>query len=204
MRVIGLTGGVASGKSTVSRIFTELGTTVIDGDAVYHDLISPGPHGPTPLAIAIEARFPGVLEANGVIARPKLAQRVFEDPRELAALGDITRPAIAAATMEKIAAEATSGTPWLIYDAPLLYESQIDEGLAGVIVVWVPRSIQQQRLMDRSGFDPSETRRRIDAQMDLDEKKARATWVIDNSGSIEGTQSQVQRLWADLEADPTK
>ncbi len=194
MAVIGLTGGIASGKTTVQAMLVELGATVLDADQIYRQLISPQ-GGPSPLARQIEARFPGVLGPDGVIDRPRLARRVFADTGERRALEAITHPAVAAAFAERVAELTTRGVEPVVYDVPLLYERGLEAGMAGVIVVWVPREVQQARLSARDRHDPVEADRRLAAQLPLDDKRRRATWVVDNTGSLADTRRQVEQIW---------
>ena len=196
MRVIGLTGGIGSGKSTVSTILGKLGAEVIDADAIYHGLIEPVDGGPSDVAAAIGAEFAGVLLADGRLDRKALGAMVFGDPEALVALGNITHPAVAGAVAECIAARAAAGLAQLVYEVPLLYERRLESGMHGVIVVWVPRATQHRRLMDRDGINRTEADKRLASQMPLDEKRARATWVVDNSADLDTTQGQVEAVWA--------
>lgn len=200
MRIIGLTGGIASGKSTVSRMLRELGATVLDADAVYHELIAPQGGQASPLAQAVASAFPGVLRPDGTLDRAELGRRVFSDAAARQRLGAITHPAVAMEVGRRSQALAASGLPVLIYDVPLLYENGLDAGMDGVIVVWVSRASQRERLCARDGLTPTEAEQRLSAQLPLDRKRDRATWVIDNEGTLEDTRAQVQRLWRELSA----
>lgn len=198
MRLFGLTGGIASGKSTVSDMLGDLGVQVIDADAVYHDLIAPIATGPSPLAQAVQARFGGVLTTAGELDRTELGGRVFGKPEELAALGEITHPAVAREAARRVTTLMEHGATEIVYDVPLLYERNLESAMEAVIVVWVSREVQRQRLMQRDGIDTAEADRRLASQMPLDEKRDRADRVIDNSGSLEETQRQVETTWAEL------
>ncbi len=195
MELIGLTGGIASGKSTVSNTLRQLGAELLDADAVYHELIAARDGHPSPLAATIGERFPGVLTANGSIDRCALGARVFGDPAELAALSAIAHPAVAQSGAQRVAELAARGVPVAVYDVPLLYERNLAAGMAGVILVWVPRAIQLERLMARDGIDGAAAERKLATQMSLDGKRDRATWVIDNSGTPESTRRQAEELW---------
>lgn len=200
MQLIGLTGGIASGKSTVSTMLRDLGAQVIDADAVYHALIEPKDGHPSPLALQIAQRFQGVLDPEGKIDRPALGARVFGDPEALKALGHITHPAVALAVSERVAALGAQGVKRVVYDVPLLYERGLHEGMHAVIVVWVPREVQLQRLMNRDRIDRASAARKIASQMSLDEKRDRADYVIDNSQSREETRAQVAVVWRRISA----
>lgn len=200
MPVWGLTGGIASGKSTVRRMLAERGVHLIDADAVYHALIRPVEGVASPLAQRIEHRFPGVLEADGSLNRKVLGARVFSDPSERLALEELTHPAVAEAVGEKIRELRAAGVEHIFYDVPLLFERGLDKGMAGVVVVWAPRHLQLARLIQRDQLNAEEAEQRINAQMPIDKKRDRATWVIDNSGSLDETEAQVDEIWSEIVA----
>lgn len=198
MYCYGLTGGIASGKSTVAAMFRALGAHIIDADEVYHSLIQPGPspdHRPSPLAQRINSEFPGTLRADGTLDRPALASVVFGDPAKRRALELITHPAVAQEVAARIATLHAAGVERVLYDVPLLYERGLEQGMHGVIVVWVPHDLQRQRLQQRDGFSDTDAERRLAAQLPLDEKRKRADWVIDNSGPLDATRQQVEHIW---------
>jgi dephospho-CoA kinase len=198
MEVIGLTGGIASGKSTVRAILERLGAAVLDADATYHDLITPIAGQPSPLASAIAARFPGVLLPSGEIDRKKLGQQVFSDAAARDELGRITHPAVALESARRIADLFTRGISRVVYDVPLLYERGLEKGMRGVIVVWVPREVQLARLMHRDGLSRDAALQRLASQLALDEKKERATWVVDNSGRLADLEARVVGVWREI------
>ncbi len=191
MRLYGLTGGIASGKSTVSRMLRELGAQVLDADAIAREVVEPG----TPGLAEVAARFPGVLGPDGRLDRAKLGARVFADPAERAALNALLHPRIGQAFLEKTQALATQGTQRVIYDAPLLIENGLHAGMDGVVLVWVPRELQKARLRARDGLDEQAAEARLAAQLPLDEKRAHATWIVDNSGELAATRAQVEEVW---------
>ncbi len=194
MRLIGLTGGIASGKSTVSRLLKERGATLIDADQLAREVVQPG----QPALAEIAARFPGVVGADGVLDRKKLGERIFGDEAERKALNAITHPRIQARVLELSQQYAEQGVPLVIYDAPLLFENRLDELLEGTILVAAPVEVQIARLCARDGLTAEQARARVAAQMPLDEKRKRATWVIENGGSLDELKSQVDRLWSSL------
>ncbi|MED5463538.1 MAG: dephospho-CoA kinase [Myxococcota bacterium] len=198
IRTIGLTGGIASGKSAVSERLLSLGATILCADTVYHQLISPSNNGPSPLAQEVADAFPGVLRADGAIDRTVLGARVFGNPEQLQILGSITAPAIATESGRQIQALEEKGVSLVIYDMPLLFERKLEGTMEGVIVVWVPRAVQLERLQARNNLSASEAERRIASQLPLDDKRQRGTWIIDNSGSLEDTHAQVDSLWSQL------
>jgi dephospho-CoA kinase len=190
----GLTGGIATGKSTVARRFAELGMPVIDADAIAREMVTKG----QPALDEIDRRFPGVVRDDGTLDRAALGARIFGNPSERAALDAITHPRIRQVVLEQSTALAKAGTPRALYDAPLLIENRLHEGLTGVVLVVAPRDVQRSRLMARNHLSPAEADARIDSQMPLDDKRQFATWIIDNSGSLEATHEQVDAVWQQM------
>jgi dephospho-CoA kinase len=202
-RRIGLTGGIGSGKSTVARMLAARGAVVIDADRIVHELQAPG----TPALAEIVAAFgPEVLRNDGSLDRPALGAIVFREPEARARLNAILHPRVGAemARREREAREA--GAPVIVLDIPLLLEGRSGGtgtaarlGFDAIVVVWVPEDVQVTRTCSRDGCDAAEARRRIAAQLPLDEKRELADHVIDNSGSLEQTQRQVDALWEKLD-----
>ena len=191
MRVVGLTGGIASGKSTVTAMFRELGAPVIDADEVARDVVEPG----TPGLAEVARRFPGVVDASGLLDRAALGRRVFADPAERRALEAIVHPRIREEVARRTEALARTGATVVLYDAALLIENQLHRGMDGVIVVSAPESLQRSRLAARDGLDDAAITARLAAQLPLADKRAHATWVVDNGGSLDETRAQVRRIW---------
>lgn len=198
MPLWGLTGGIASGKSTVHRMLATLGAEVIDADAIYHELLQPNAGVASPLAQRIENRYPGVVGEDGVLDRKRLGELVFSDANERRVLEELTHPAVAEAVGHRMQQLRSKGVQHMFYDVPLLYERGLDKGMNGVIVVWVARETQLARLMHRDGLNPEQAERRLSAQLPLNDKRDRAQWVIDNSGSLDATEQQVRALWQQL------
>ena len=201
MRVLGLTGGIGSGKSMVAQIFAELGAVVIDADQLAREVVEPG----QPALQEIASTFgPDVLLPGGRLDRPKLAGIIFSDPAERAKLDAITHPRIRERMEGQIKARR-SGPGVLIVDVPLLYENNRTNMVEKVIVVWVDAQTQLQRIRQRDGLSAEAARQRISAQMPMDAKRARADHVIDNTGGRDETQRQVEaiyRLYAPASAPP--
>lgn len=191
MKLYGLTGGIASGKSTVSRMLRELGAQLLDADVIAREVVEPG----TPGLQAVAERFPGVLDADGRLDRARLGARVFGDPRERAALNAILHPLIGQRFLLRTQALAGQGVERVIYDAPLLIENRLHEGMDGVVLVWVPREVQKARLRARDGLDEAAAEARLAAQLPLDEKRLHATWLVDNSGELGATRARVEEVW---------
>lgn len=190
MQLYGLTGGIASGKSTVSAMFREAGIPVIDADELAREVVEPG----QPALEEIARRFPGTVSPEGRLDRAQLGARIFADPGERAALNAIIHPRIQALAMERTAALAQGGAPVALYDAALLIENRLHEGLAGVILVSCPEDVQRARLMARNGLTEAQARERIASQMSLTQKRPFATWIIDNGGDLEATRAQVEKV----------
>jgi dephospho-CoA kinase len=191
LRLFGLTGGIASGKSTVSRMLSELGAHVLDADVIAREVVAPG----TPGLAAVAARFPGVLGPDGRLDRAKLGARVFADPAERAALNAIIHPLVGQAFLEKMQALAAQGLERVIYDVPLLIENGLHTGMDGVVLVWVPRDVQKSRLMARDRLEEAAAEARLASQLPLDAKRPHATWIVDNSGDLASTRAQVEQVW---------
>ena len=195
MRVIGLTGGIASGKSTVASMLRAAGAPVVDADQLARQVVEPG----SPALAEIAAQFgPDLLDADGRLDRQKMAARVFGDDQARRALNAITHPRIAAASQAALAALAAAGHPVAVYEAALLVESGLAGGLDGLIVVAVPEPVQRQRLASRDQLDPAAIEARIAAQLPLADKVAAADWVVNNSGSVEHTRAQVEQIWREI------
>lgn len=191
--IIGLTGGIATGKSTVGSMLAGLGARLVDADAVAREIVLPG----EPALEAIVSSFgQAVLQPDGTLNRSALGGIVFQDPDALAKLEAITHPAIRKRMWDRIHTYAEENPDGLIIgDVPLLYETKQESLYEGVLVVYVPEEQQIARLMKRNAMPEEEARRRVSLQLDIEEKRRRADWVIDNSGTLEETQEQVLRFW---------
>lgn len=210
-RVIGLTGGIASGKSTVGRQLRQLGAVVVDADEVARAVVEPG----RPAYERIIAAFGTEVLKDGVspaaadaavlppIDREKLAARVFSDKAARLRLNQLTHPEIAAESGRRIAAAATAGAPVIIYEVPLLVENNLQHGLDGVIVVDVPEEVQLARAVQRGGLTTEQARARMAAQSTRADRLRAANWVIDNRGDEAATTAQVTAAWPSLCRGPT-
>lgn len=201
-KIIGLSGGIGSGKSTVTRILDELGATTIDADAIVHELQAPH----TPMLRAIAEEFGNeVIREDGSLDREALGAIVFRDPEARARLGVLVHPPVIAEMVRRAKAAVSAGAPAAVLDIPLFFEGQkAGTGTASAmdydatVLVWVPRAVQIERTVARDQCDVAEAERRVAAQMPIDEKRALATHVIDNSGSRENTRAQVEALFKEL------
>ncbi len=190
---IGLTGGIATGKSTVAKLLTERGAILIDLDKIAREVVEPG----QPALRAIAERFgQAVLRPDGSLDRKKLGSIVFSDSAERKALEEITHPAIRAVMKERMSRSETEEPDRLVVvDVPLLYESKLESYFDRVMVVYLPREKQLSRLIERDGLSREEAEKRLAAQMDIEEKKVRADVLIDNGGTPEETSLQIERFW---------
>jgi dephospho-CoA kinase len=197
VNVIGLTGGIASGKSTVARMLAERGAAVIDADQLARKVVEPG----QPALAELVARFgAAILTADGQLDRKRLAAIAFSDEAARADLGRITHPRIAAASAQQIAAWSDAGANVVFYEAALLVENRAHTGLSGLIVVAAPEEAQVSRMMVRDGATADEARARIAAQLPLAQKTAVANWVIENTGDLDVLRAEVDRVVAEIEA----
>ena len=188
--VIGLTGNIGTGKSTVLAYLAELGARVIDADKIAHEVMLPG--GPAYEAV-LAAFGPGILADDGHIDRARLGAIVFADPQALARLESIVHPAVFARTQELVAA---AKEPIVVIEAIKLLESGMARRMCDAVWVVTARpAVALARLIAQRGMDEAEARRRLDNQMPEAEKVTHADMVIDNSGSLEETRQQVKAAW---------
>ena len=199
-RVLGLTGGLATGASTVARMLAECGALVVDADEIVHWLEGPA----TSVTLAIAERFgPEALDADERVDRAWLGPRVFEDPEALRDLGAIVHPEVVAESRRRIEAlRAADPEALIIYNAPLLIERGAYKRFLTVIVVYVDDATQLKRLMARDGLSRPQALKRLAAQMVPSAKKAYADVVIDNTGSIEETRALVEAFHRELMSRP--
>jgi dephospho-CoA kinase len=196
MGYFGLTGGVASGKSTVAREFQALGARIIDADRAGHEVI----RSSSPAYQEILRQFgTGILDASGEIDRSRLGRIVFAEREKLKQLNAIVHPRIIA-RVEELAAQyrAQAPRPVVLVDAALIFEAGIGGRFEKVVVAWCRPEQQLERLMAKAGVSREEAERRIAAQMPAEEKRRRADYVIDCSGSLEQARLEVTQVYAEL------
>jgi dephospho-CoA kinase len=206
-RVVGLTGGIGTGKSTVARMLAGLGAVVIDADAIVRELQAPG----LPMLAEIAGAFgPEVLRADGSLDRTRLGQIVFGDPEARRRLGEITHPAVGREMLRRLQEAQAAGVALVVMDNPLLFEGRTRRAAAAghrpspsdpaeeSILVYAPAETQVERQVARDGVTPDFARQRMAAQLPIEEKRALATWVIDNGASLAATERQVRALYAQL------
>ncbi|MBE7414670.1 MAG: dephospho-CoA kinase [Deltaproteobacteria bacterium] len=191
--IVGLTGGIATGKSLVSAEFKRLGARVIDADEIAREVVEPG----KPAYGEIVAEFGSpVLNPDGTIDRKALAERVFSDKEALAKLNGITHPRIRARIREEIARAGKDEL--VVIDVPLLLEGPLKDAVDRIIVVYADEEKQLERLAKRNGTSREEALRRLASQMPVTEKLKYADYVIDNNGAIEETLSRARELFGEL------
>ena len=193
MLILGLTGGIACGKSTISQTLGEQGAVIVDGDALSRELTAPmGSALP-----AIRSRFgDGVFQPDGTLDRRALGSVVFGSDEARMALDDIMQPLLLDMIRQRIVQARSDGAAVCVLDMPLLYEKGIDQLCDRVWCAWLPAETQLARLIARDGFTREEAQKRIDSQLPTDEKAARADVVIDTSGTIQYTKDCILDLYA--------
>ncbi|MBW3576399.1 MAG: dephospho-CoA kinase, long form [Actinobacteria bacterium] len=195
MHLVGLTGGLASGKSTVASMFADRGAVVIDADAIAREVVAPG----TPGFEQVVERFGDeVVGPDGSLERDRLAAIVFDDGSARADLNAIVHPKVGQRIAELVAEHADSDRV-VVVDVPLLVEVQADRGYRDVVVVTAPEELRVERVVAR-GMDEGDARARIAAQASDAERREVATHVIDNSGDLDQLEAQVDHVWEDLQA----
>lgn len=191
MKRIGLTGGIASGKSTVSNMIKDLGIPIVDADVAAREVVKPGEAAYE----QIVAHFgETILAEYQTLNRKQLGRLIFENEKERMALNAIVHPQVRKWMLEKVEAYKQKREAAVVLDIPLLIESRLTDWVEKVIVVYVPYDLQLERLMERDRLSKDEAMGRIHTQMPLEEKKAHADRVIDNSGSMANTRTQLEEI----------
>ncbi|KWX78155.1 dephospho-CoA kinase [Paenibacillus riograndensis] len=191
--IMGLTGGIASGKSTVSAMFVDKGARLVDADVIAREVMLPG--HPV-LAAAVQQFGEDILLPDGRLNRARLGEIVFNDSEARQKLNDLTHPAIRREIKNRMyALEQEDPQRLILVDIPLLYESELDNLFEEIAVVYVPRELQLARLMERNGLTLQQAEGRLQAQMDIELKRSRANYVIDNSRDLAYAKQQVDVLW---------
>lgn len=195
--VVGLTGGIASGKTTVAKMFAELGIPVVDADDLAREVVEPGTPG---LDAIVEAFGSEVLDEEGRLDRKKVGDLVFEDEAARVKLNEILHPRIGAAGAEHIASYDDHEAPYVVYEAALLVETGAHSAFPALVVVSADEAVQRLRLIARDGYTVQEANARIESQLPLSRKVAAADFVVTNNGDLEGTRRQVGEIHQQLVA----
>jgi len=196
LKLIGLTGGAGSGKTTVSKMLRDLGATVIDADEAAHAVYEPG----SPGFDAVVREFGPDYVRDGRIDRTRLGELVFNDAGARQRLNAIVHPLVREWMAARTAEAAIGGAAVVVQDVPLIFENGLERLYSTVILVYVPEHQQLTRLVEGRGLSEDRARAMIAAQMPIEEKRKLAHHVIDNSGSREATRQQVEWLWDHLVA----
>jgi dephospho-CoA kinase len=197
VKLIGLTGGIASGKSTVATILKQLGAAVINADELSREVVQPGKGAWKEI---VETFGANVLQSDKTLDRKKLRTVVFDNPEARKKLEAIIHPKVRALAEEKIRELAAAGRSIIVYEVPLLFEGQLHHWLRPVILVACDINTQRQRLRDRDQLTNTEAQQHIDAQMSLEEKRKLADYVIENNGNIEELERQVKSVLESIAA----
>lgn len=194
MLKVGLTGNIAAGKSTVTRAWRELGAVVIDADELARRAVDPG----TPAYHAITAEWGESVVAGGELDRAALRRIVFADPSARERLEQIVHPAVAALRDELYRQAEARGEAVVVADIPLLFEVGLVDEFDVIVLVDAPEEVRLVRLVGDRGMDPEEARRMISAQMPSELKRARADYVIENTGTVADAERAAREVWAEL------
>ena len=197
--ILGLTGGIATGKSTVTAMLRERGIPVIDADQIAREVVEPG----KPAYEAIVRHFGrDILLEDGQIDRKKLGEVVFSDEAERQKLNAIVHPEVRRVMRQEAVVAEANGAPIVFMDIPLLYESKLQYLVEKIVVVYAPSDMQLARMMERDELDEEQAKKRLRAQFPIDQKKLEADFLIDNSQSREETQRQVEELLTVIRSEP--
>jgi dephospho-CoA kinase len=195
--IIGLTGGIASGKSTVSHMISDEGVPVVDADVISRDVVKPGKIAYHQI---IDHFGLAILKQDGQINREKLGEIIFNDEKERRVLNQIIHPRVRKELKDQADALQSEGHPIVILDIPLLIEGELFQLVDKILLVYVPKSVQLKRLKERNNYTEEEALKRINSQLSLDKKKTYATFIIDNSSDLTHTREQVTTLLNKLKA----
>lgn len=196
MFLIGLTGGIGSGKSTVAARLKELGARIVDADKIAREIVEPG----EPALAELDRAFVDVLNEDGTLNRAELARQAFATPEATEKLNGITHPRIRERTLQQFEQARQDGVPVLVYDMPLLIENGEYKKMDHVLVVDASDEVRIERLVGSRGLDEEDARRRIAAQIGRDERLAAADSVVDNSGTRDQLLQQVEEFWKQVVA----
>ena len=191
MKLVGLTGGIASGKSTVAEILKRQGAAIINADVLAREVVEPGHQAWTEIVNTFGI---AVLQPDRALDRQKLRAIIFDDPAARKKLESIIHPQVRALAEQRIREHASAGYAVIVYEVPLLFEGNLQEWLRPVILVACDVDTQRKRLQSRDNLSPVQAQKHIEAQMSLEEKRRLADYVIENNGSLEDLERQVQAV----------
>lgn len=198
MKIVGLTGGISSGKSTVSSYLKQLKIPVIDADEVARKVVEPNSQG----AREIRKTFGSdVFEEDGSLNRQKLGALIFSNAENRQKLDELLQPLIKIMILDEIEEYRQKGETMIVLDLPLLFEKHYEKLCEEIIVVYVPRELQLERLMKRNQYTKQEALSRIDSQLSIEEKRKRATVLLDNQGTVQQLYQQVEQWLVETKND---
>ena len=197
MKLIGLTGGAGSGKSTVAEMLREQGAVVVDADKATHAVYEPG----TPGFDSVVREFGKGYVKDGRIDRKSLGELIFRDPDARRRLNDIVHPLVREWMAQRTAEAVEGGAAVVVQDVPLLFENNLERFFSSVVLVYVPEQVQIDRLVSGRRFTREHAHAVIGAQLPIEEKRGRAHHVINNSGTLDETRAQVAAVWRQLLID---
>jgi len=197
VKLVGLTGGIASGKSSVAKILGQLGAAIVDADALSREVVAPGHEGWNEIVATFGRE---VLQADQTLDRQKLRTIIFDNPEARKKLEAIIHPRVRALAEQRIREHGEAGFAVVVYEVPLLFEGNLQQWLRPVILVACNVDIQRQRLQERDGLDAAAAQKHIDAQMSLEEKRRLADYVIENDGNLVDLESKVRGVLAKIQA----
>lgn len=191
MKLIGLTGGIASGKSTAAKILESLGAAVVNADTLAREVVEPGREAWQEIIAAFGSE---ILQSDRTLDRQKLRTLIFNNPDARRKLESIIHPRVRALAERRIAEHGAAGYAVVVYEVPLLFEGRLHEWLRPVILIACDIEIQIERLQQRDGLDRVQAQKHIEAQMNLEEKRRLADYVIENNGNLEDLKRQVEAV----------
>ena len=195
MKLIGLTGGIASGKTTVAKILERLGAAIVDADTLAREVVEPGRDAWKEIVETFGAE---VLHPDQTLDRQKLRATIFNNPAARKTLESIIHPRVRALAEQRIDEHAAAGYEIVVYEVPLLFEGKLHDWLRPVILVACDVAVQKQRLQQRDRVSVEEAQKHIDAQMSLEEKRRLADYVIENDGNLEDLERQVRAILSQI------
>lgn len=191
MKLVGLTGGIASGKSTAAKILESLGAAVVNADTLAREAVEPGREAWQEIIAAFGSE---ILQSDRTLDRQKLRTLIFNNPDARRKLESIIHPRVRALAERRIAEHGAAGYAVVVYEVPLLFEGRLHEWLRPVILIACDIEIQIERLQQRDGLDRVQAQKHIEAQMNLEEKRRLADYVIENNGNLEDLKRQVEAV----------
>jgi len=197
VKLIGLTGGIASGKSTVAKILQQLGAAIVNADVLSREVVEPGQAAWNEIVAAFG---PEILQQDQTLDRQKLRTLIFNNPAARKQLEAIIHPRVRALAEQRIREQTEAGFAVIVYEVPLLFEAKIHEWLRPVILVACDVEIQRRRLEQRDQIDSAAAQKHIDAQMSLEEKRRLANYVIENNGTLDDLERQVREVLGKIQA----